>query len=130
MTVEALPVGDLLRTWRQRRRLSQLALACDAEISQRHLSFLESGRAAPSRDMILHLAEQLDIPLRDRNVLLVAAGFAPIYPERPPTHPAPQEGPKALDVGLQGPPPPPAPPAHRPLTLLAPNRAPPPFLLT
>src|SRR3989442_13909948 len=95
MTVEALPVGNLLRTWRQRRRLSQLALACDAEISQRHLSFLESGRATPSRDMILHLAEQLDIPLRDRNVLLVAAGFSPIYPERSLPHPAPPEGRKA-----------------------------------
>src|SRR5258707_2418722 len=94
MTVEALPVGNLLRTWRQRRRLSQLALACDAEISQRHLSFLESGRAAPSRDMILHLAEQLDIPLRDRNLLLVAAGLRPSYPGRPRPRPA-------LDGALQ-----------------------------
>src|SRR5258706_4752102 len=102
MTVEALPVGNLLRTWRQCRRLSQLALACDAEISQRHLSFLESGRAAPSRDMILHLAEQLDIPLRDRNVLLVAAGFAPIYRERPLGDPALQEARKAGDVVLKG----------------------------
>src|SRR5258705_3512519 len=102
MTVEALPVGSLLRTWRQRRGLSQLALACDAEISQRHLSFLESGRAAPSRDMILHLAEQLDIPLRDRNLLLIAAGFAPIYRERPLTNPALQEGRQAVDVGLKG----------------------------
>src|SRR5260370_38624872 len=98
MTVEALPVGNLLRTWRQRRRLSQLALACDAEISQRHLSFLESGRAAPSRDMILHLAEQLDIPLRDRNVLLVAAGLSPLYRERSPTDPALQTAPKATDL--------------------------------
>lgn len=75
-------VGKLLREWRQRRRLSQLHLAEAAEISQRHLSFLESGRSAPSRDMLLHLAEQLDIPLRERNVLLVAAGFAPVYGER------------------------------------------------
>jgi transcriptional regulator with XRE-family HTH domain len=61
MTVAAPPVGYLLRTWRQRRRRSQLALACDAEISQRHLSFIESGRASPSREMVLHLAEQLDV---------------------------------------------------------------------
>src|SRR5690606_13666409 len=74
--------GDLLRDWRQRRRLSQLALATDAEISQRHLSFLESGRSRPSRDMILHLAERLSIPLRERNVILSAAGFAPVYRER------------------------------------------------
>src|SRR4029077_18774526 len=100
MTVEAPPVGNLLRTWRQRRRLSQLALACDAEISQRHLSFIESGRALPSREMILHLAEQLDIPLRDRNVLLIAAGFAPMYRERPLDDPALQAARKALDVVL------------------------------
>ena len=66
------PVGDLLREWRQRRRLSQLDLACEAEISTRHLSFLETGRSRPSREMVLHLAEQLDIPLRDRNILLHA----------------------------------------------------------
>src|SRR5258708_37708904 len=101
MTVEALPVGNLLRTWRQRRRLSQLALACDAEISQRHLSFLESGRAAPSRDMILHLAEQLDIPLRDRNLLLIAPGLAPVYPERPLPHPGPAGAQRARGVALE-----------------------------
>ncbi|GLQ92293.1 helix-turn-helix domain-containing protein [Dyella acidisoli] len=77
------PVGDLLREWRRHRRLSQLDLANHAEISTRHLSFVESGRAQPSRDMILHLAEYLDIPLRERNALLVAAGFAPVFPERP-----------------------------------------------
>jgi len=71
------PVGGLLRQWRQRRRLSQLDLACDAGISTRHLSFLETGRAQPSRDMVLLLSEQLDVPIRERNVLLVAAGFAP-----------------------------------------------------
>jgi transcriptional regulator with XRE-family HTH domain len=69
------PVGDLLREWRQRRHLSQLDLASEAEISTRHLSFLETGRSQPSRDMVLHLAEQLDVPLRDRNVLLQAAGL-------------------------------------------------------
>src|SRR6201991_3248923 len=76
------PIGDHLRIWRQRRRRSQLDLALDAEVSQRHLSFVESGRAMPSREMVLRLAETLDVPLRDRNALLLAAGFAPHYPER------------------------------------------------
>ncbi len=76
-------VGDLLREWRGRRRLSQLDLAYDAEISPRHLSFLEIGRSQPSREMVLRLAEQLEIPLRERNVLLTAAGFAAVFPERP-----------------------------------------------
>lgn len=62
--------------------MSQLDLACEAEISARHLSFLETGRATPSREMILHLAEQLEIPVRERNVLLVSAGYAPMFPER------------------------------------------------
>src|SRR5277367_5185136 len=75
-------VGDHLREWRQRRHLSQLDLAVDADISTRHLSFVETGRAAPSRDMVLKLAERLDVPLRARNVLLVAAGFAPAFPQR------------------------------------------------
>ncbi|MBV8634494.1 MAG: helix-turn-helix transcriptional regulator, partial [Burkholderiaceae bacterium] len=74
--------GDFIRTWRQRRRMSQLDLALDAEISQRHLSFLESGRSAPSRDMLIRLAERLDVPLRERNAMLLAAGFAPLYAER------------------------------------------------
>jgi transcriptional regulator with XRE-family HTH domain len=82
------PVGAQLRDWRQRRRRSQLDLALDAEISQRHLSFVESGRSLPSRGMVLRLAETLDVPLRDRNALLLAAGFAPVYGERPLTDPA------------------------------------------
>lgn len=73
--------GELLRVWRQRRRLSQLDLALEAQVSQRHLSFVESGRALPSREMILRLARHLDIPLRERNVLLLAAGLAPVYPQ-------------------------------------------------
>jgi len=81
-------IGPLLRAWRQRRRRSQLDLALDAEISQRHLSFVESGRAAPSREMVLRLAEQLEVPLRERNALLLAAGFAPAFTERPLDHPA------------------------------------------
>jgi len=76
------PLGDLLREWRQRRRLSQLDLALEAEISTRHLSFMETGRSRPSREMVLHLAERLDIPLRDRNIMLHAAGFAPAFAER------------------------------------------------
>jgi transcriptional regulator with XRE-family HTH domain len=75
-------VGDHIRVWRQRRRMSQLDLALEAEISTRHLSFVETGRAAPSRRMILALAERLEIPMRERNVLLVAGGFAPVFPER------------------------------------------------
>jgi transcriptional regulator with XRE-family HTH domain len=74
-------IGPLLRRWREARHLSQLDLALEAEVSARHLSFLETGRAEPSREMILMLANVLDIPLRDRNLLLLAAGFAPIYSE-------------------------------------------------
>jgi transcriptional regulator with XRE-family HTH domain len=68
-----------LRWWRERRGVSQLALALSADVSQRHLSFLELGRAAPSRDMVLRLATALDVPLREHNALLVAAGFAPVW---------------------------------------------------
>ena len=76
------PVGDLLRSWRRRRSLSQLELALNAEVSSRHVSFLETGRARPSREMVLHLAEHLEVPLRDRNGLLLAASYAPAYAER------------------------------------------------
>jgi transcriptional regulator with XRE-family HTH domain len=79
--VEPGGVGPLLRRWRESRHLSQLQLALDAEVSARHISFLETGRAAPSREMLLTLANVLDIPLRERNFLLLAAGFAPIYGE-------------------------------------------------
>src|SRR5262245_3138232 len=75
--------GELLRAWRQRRRLSQLDLALEAEVSPRHLSFVETGRSTPSRELLLHLAEQLQVPLRERNALLLAAGYAPLYPQRP-----------------------------------------------
>ena len=73
--------GDLIREWRQRRRLSQLDLAIAANVSSRHLSFVETGRSRPTSEMILHLAEHLDVPLRERNALLLAGGFAPEYPE-------------------------------------------------
>jgi transcriptional regulator with XRE-family HTH domain len=78
----ASPFGSLLRDWRRRRSLSQLALALDAAISSRHLSFIETGRSRPSREMVMHLAESLDVPLRERNELLLAAGYAPVYSER------------------------------------------------
>jgi transcriptional regulator with XRE-family HTH domain len=80
--VDAPGVGAILRDWRQRRRLSQLDLALEAGISTRHLSFVETGRSKPSPDMVLHLAEQLEVPLRDRNALLLAAGYAPQYQAR------------------------------------------------
>jgi transcriptional regulator with XRE-family HTH domain len=76
-------VGPLLKDWRRRRRLSQLELAVEAEVSTRHLSFVETGRSKPSRELLLHLAEHLDVPLRDRNGLLLAAGYAPDYRETP-----------------------------------------------
>src|SRR3954466_2469358 len=78
----AQPVGTLIREWRQRRRLTQMDLALEAEISPRHLSFVETGRAQPSREMLLHLSEELEIPLRERNTLLMAGGFAPMFQER------------------------------------------------
>ncbi|BCJ78118.1 transcriptional regulator [Catellatospora sp. IY07-71] len=77
------PVGELLRGWREHRRLTQLELSNQAEVSTRHLSFVETGRSRPSRDMVLHLAEQLDIPLRERNRLLLSAGYAPVYGQAP-----------------------------------------------
>ena len=95
-------VGDHLREWRQRRRLSQLDLALDAEISTRHLSFLETGRAQPSRDMVMRLSEQLEVPLRDRNAILVAAGFAPVFFERPIDDPALTAARRAIDLILKG----------------------------
>src|SRR3954467_11296693 len=72
-----------MRDWRQRRRLSQLDLAIEADVSARHVSFIETGRSAPSRDMVLRLAGVLEVPLREQNQLLMAAGLAPVYRERP-----------------------------------------------
>ena len=82
MGATVISVGEMVRDWRELRRLSQLDLAVEAEISQRHLSFIESGRSAPSREMLLHLAEHLEVPLRERNTMLLAAGFAPAFPNR------------------------------------------------
>jgi transcriptional regulator with XRE-family HTH domain len=83
MSTHASTVGPLLRAWRSSRGLSQLALAVEAGISTRHLSFVETGRATPSREMVLALADHLDVPLRDRNVLLEAAGYAAVFRETP-----------------------------------------------
>src|SRR6516165_393095 len=122
------PVGDLLREWRRRRRLSQLALACEAEISARHLSFLETGRSLPSREMILHLAERLNVPLRERNVLIMASGYAPIFAERPLGDPALRSARRAIDLVLSGHEPYPAIAVDRHWTLVAANAAVPPLL--
>jgi len=117
------PVGDYLREWRQRRRMSQLDLALEAEISTRHLSFMETGRATPSRDMVLRLAERLEIPLRERNALLVSAGFAPVFPERKLEDPALQPARKAMELVLAGHEPYPALAIDRHWNLIASNKA-------
>jgi transcriptional regulator with XRE-family HTH domain len=117
------PVGELLRSWRQRRRLSQLDLACEAEISTRHLSFLETGRSLPSREMLLRLAEQLAVPLRERNALLIAAGYAPVYPERRLDDPALRAARQVIDLVLAGHEPCPALAIDRHWTLVAANQA-------
>jgi transcriptional regulator with XRE-family HTH domain len=91
------PFGRVLRQWRARRRLSQLDLALSADISSRHLSFIETGRAQPSREMVLRLARVLDVPLRDRNDLLTVAGYAPIYRETRLDAPALSRARRALD---------------------------------
>src|SRR5918995_5787638 len=116
------PIGDLLREWRERRRLSQLALALDAEVSTRHLSFLETGRARPSREMLLRLTERLEVPLRERNTMLLAAGFAPAYPERDLDDPALGVARAAIDRVLAGHEPFPALAVDRSWTLVAANR--------
>ncbi len=101
-TLDRPHFGDLLRAWRGQRRLSQLELASRAEVSTRHLSFLETGRSRPSREMVLHLAEHLDVPLRERNVLLDAAGYAPAFARRPLDDPALAPARDALDLVLAG----------------------------
>jgi len=123
MTETVAPIGDLLREWRQRRRLSQLELACEANVSTRHLSFVETGRAAPSREMVLHLAEQLEVPLRERNRMLVAAGYAPVYSESPLAHPALEAARRAIDLVLTGHEPYPALAIDRHWNLVSANRA-------
>lgn len=123
MTPTARSLGDHLREWRQRRRMSQLDLALEADISQRHLSFIESGRSNPSREMLLHLAERLEVPLRDRNPLLLAAGFAPVFAERKLDDPALEPARRAIDMVLKGHEPYPAIAIDRHWTLIAANAA-------
>lgn len=114
MTARALdPIGKRLREWRRRRRLSQLELALAAQVSTRHLSFLETGRAQPSREMVLRLAERLEVPLRERNGWLAAAGFAPMFAERPLADPALSAARAAVELVLRG---------HEPCPALAVDR--------
>jgi transcriptional regulator with XRE-family HTH domain len=116
-------VGPLLREWRQRRRLSQLELALRSGVSSRHLSFVETGRSLPSAELVLHLAEELDVPLRDRNQLLLAAGYAPRFAEH--DLDAPELGPirEAIDLLLRGHEPYPALVVDRHWGLVATNRS-------
>jgi transcriptional regulator with XRE-family HTH domain len=107
------PFGTHLREWRQRRRMSQLDLAHEAAISTRHLSFVETGRSVPSREMVLRLAERLDVPLRERNAMLVSAGYAPMYRERPLHDPALAPAREAVDLILK---------SHEPWPALAVDR--------
>lgn len=95
-------VGSMLRDWRQRRRLSQLDLALEADVSPRHVSFIETGRAAPSREMVLRLSEQLEVPLREQNRMLLAAGFAPGYGEQRLDDPEMEPVRTAIDQVLAG----------------------------
>jgi transcriptional regulator with XRE-family HTH domain len=121
-------VGDHLRAWRAQRRMSQLDLAMEAEISTRHLSFMETGRAQPSREMILRLAERLNVPLRERNALLVAAGYAPIFSERKLDAPELAEARRAVELVLKGHEPFPALAVDRHWTMVTANGAVPPLL--
>ncbi|MDF5757142.1 helix-turn-helix transcriptional regulator [Spongiactinospora sp. TRM90649] len=115
-------VGDLLREWRRRRRVSQLDLAIEAGVSARHVSFLETGRARPSREMVMRLSDHLGVPLRHRNRLLVAAGHAPVYRERPIAAPEMGAVRGALDKILAGHEPYPALVVDRAWDLVAANR--------
>ncbi len=123
MAATILSVGAHVREWRQRRRLSQLELALDAEISARHLSFIETGRAAPSREMLLRLAERLDVPLRERDVLLLAAGYAPRFAGRSLDDPALRPARAAIEALLRAHEPYPALAIDRHWTLVTANRA-------
>jgi transcriptional regulator with XRE-family HTH domain len=102
MTTARPGVGPLLKEWRRRRHMSQLDLSLEADVSARHLSFIETGRSKPSAEMVLHLAEQLDVPLRDRNQLLLAAGYAPAYGQRSLDEPELEPVRVALERVLEG----------------------------
>jgi transcriptional regulator with XRE-family HTH domain len=122
------PFGELLRDWRDRRHVSQLGLACAADISTRHLSFLETGRSTPSREMVLRLSRVLEVPLRERNALLHAAGFAPAFSEHPLDDPALETVRRAVDLVLRGHEPFPALAIDRHWNLVASNTAVPPLI--
>jgi transcriptional regulator with XRE-family HTH domain len=126
--VSAPSFGDCLRAWRQHRRISQLDLALEIDMSQRHLSFVESGRTRPSRALVLRLAEGLEIPLRDRNKMLLAAGYAPVYGERSLDDPALAPARAAIELILKGHEPFPALAVDQGWTLISANRALAPFL--
>lgn len=115
-------VGPLLRGWRERRRVSQLELASRADSSARHISFIETGRSRPSEDMLLRLAEHLDVPVRERNALLLAAGYAPHYPETPLDAPAMDALRQGMERLIQGYEPYPALVVDATYTVLAANR--------
>jgi transcriptional regulator with XRE-family HTH domain len=102
MANDRKPFGEQLRDWRQRRHLSQLDLAAEVEISTRHLSFVETGRSQPSRAMVLRLVERLSVPLRERNAMLVAAGFAPMYSTHALSDPSMSSARAAVDLILNG----------------------------
>lgn len=123
MTTPTANIGTLLRDWRIRRRLSQLDLALEAEVSARHVSFLETGRAMPSRDMLVRLADRLEVPLRERNVMLTAAGYAPLYSERMLDDPDMLVARTAVDRVLAGHEPYPALAVDRTWTMVAANRS-------
>ena len=123
-TAAATPgVGPLLRDWRRRRRLSQLDLALEAGVSARHLSFVETGRSRPSADMVLQLADQLDVPLRNRNQLLLAAGHAPVFEQHALEDPEMAPVRRAIDLILDGHDPYPAVVIDRAWEMLGANRA-------
>lgn len=122
-------IGDHIRDWRRRRRLTQMDLALDAGISPKHLSFIETGRSRPSRQMVLQLAEQLETPLRERNAMLIAAGFAPVYPERSLDAPDLAAARRAVDLVLKGHEPFPALAVDGRWNLIAANAAVGPFLV-
>jgi transcriptional regulator with XRE-family HTH domain len=123
MSVTQVQVGSLLRDWRQRRRLSQLELALDADVSARHLSFVETGRSRPSASMVLHLAERLEVPLRERNRMLLAAGHAPAFQSHDLDEPPMAPVRAAIDLILAGHDPYPALVVDRAWEMIAANRA-------
>ena len=123
MTTATVPLGTLLRDWRRRRRLSQLDLALEAGVSARHLSFVETGRSRPSADMVLQLAEELDVPLRNRNQLLLAAGHAPVFEQHDLEDPEMAPVRRAIDLILDGHDPYPAVVIDRAWEMLGANRA-------